>query len=145
MAQISIIADDKMVVKDGDGINGLTLSSIPDDVWAVQWNSTTSKGHIEKRDLSVTEITELGIYQACVDEYEDALSKRPAPYVPTAEELFRGERDSLLSQSDWTQLADSPLSDSKKTEWATYRQALRDLPASTTDYENVTFPTPPSK
>ena len=145
MAQISIIADDKMVVKDGNGINGLTLSSMPDDVWAVQWDSTTSKGHIEKRDLSVTEITELGIYQACVDEYEDALSKIPAPYEPTAEELFRGERDSLLSQSDWTQLADSPLSDSKKTEWATYRQALRDLPASTTDYTNVTFPTPHSK
>ena len=145
MAQISIIADDKMVVKDGHGISQLTLSSIPDDVWAVQWNSTTSKGHVEKRDLSVTEITELGIYQACVDEYEDALSKIPAPYEPTEEELFRGERDSLLSSSDWTQLPDNQLSDSKKTEWATYRQALRDLPASATDYANVTFPTPPSK
>jgi len=145
MAQISIIADDKMVVKDGTGINGLTLSSIPDDVWAVQWDSTTSKGHVEKRDLSVTEITELGIYQACLDEYEEALSKIPVPEEPTAEEIFRGKRDSLLSSSDWTQLPDNQLSDSKKTEWATYRQALRDLPASTTDYENVTFPTPPSK
>ncbi len=145
MAQISIIADDKTVVKDGFGISELTLSSLPDDVWAVQWDSTASKGHVEKRDLSVTEITELGIYQACVDEYEDALSKIPAPYEPTAEEIFRRKRDALLNQSDWTQLPDNALSDSKKTEWATYRQALRDLPASTTDYENVIFPTAPSK
>ena len=41
----------------------------------------------------------------------------------------RLERDILLRDSDWTQFGDSPLSDSKKTEWATYRQALRDLQA----------------
>ena len=34
----------------------------------------------------------------------------------------------MLSASNWTQLPDSPLSESKKLEWATYRQALRDLP-----------------
>ena len=144
MAQISIIADDKTVVKDGQGISKLTLSSIPDDVWAVQWDSTASKGHVEKRDLSVTEITELGIYQACVDEYEDALAKIPAPYEPTAEEIFRAERETLLIRSDWTQLPDNQLSDSKKAEWATYRQALRDLPANTSDYANPTWPTEPT-
>ena len=42
----------------------------------------------------------------------------------------RIERNNLLSESDWTQMSDSPLSDSKKTEWATYRQSLRDLPTS---------------
>jgi len=144
MAQISIIADDKMVVKDGQGISKLTLSSIPDDVWAVQWDSTASKGHVEKRDWSVTEITQLGIYQACIDEYEDALSKIPTPYEPTAEEIFKAERETLLIRSDWTQLADNQLSDSKKTEWATYRQALRDLPANTSDYANPTWPTEPT-
>jgi len=40
----------------------------------------------------------------------------------------RAERDRLLSACDWTQLADSPLTSEKKLEWATYRQALRDLP-----------------
>ncbi len=56
-------------------------------------------------------------------------------------------RDRLLAQCDWTQAADSPLSDSKKAEWATYRQALRDLPASYTsenDLTNVEFPDIPS-
>jgi hypothetical protein len=36
----------------------------------------------------------------------------------------RGQRDSLLVQSDWTQVADSPVD---KAAWTTYRQALRDI------------------
>ena len=40
---------------------------------------------------------------------------------------FRGLRNKKLAKSDWTQAPDSPLSDTKKAEWATYRQALRDL------------------
>ena len=35
-------------------------------------------------------------------------------------EIFRGYRNKLLAHSDWTQSADSPLSDSKKVEWKTY-------------------------
>ena len=38
------------------------------------------------------------------------------------------KRNNKLSACDWPQTADSPLSDSKKAEWATYRQALRDIP-----------------
>jgi hypothetical protein len=41
----------------------------------------------------------------------------------------RGKRDSLLTQSDWTQVADAPVD---ATVWATYRQALRDI----TDHSN---------
>ena len=52
--------------------------------------------------------------------------------------------DTLLRESDWTQFTDSPLTDSKKTEWKTYRQSLRDLPATESDPENATFPTKPS-
>ena len=36
-------------------------------------------------------------------------------------------RDRLLAESDWTQMPDSPLTDSQKTQWATYRQELRDM------------------
>ncbi len=57
---------------------------------------------------------------------------------------LRSNRDLLLAQSDWTQSPDSPLSDTKKQEWATYRQSLRDLPANTTDPSNPTWPTQPS-
>lgn len=46
---------------------------------------------------------------------------------------FREKRDRLLQASDWTQMPDSALSDTKKAEWATYRQALRDLPQKWAD------------
>jgi len=45
---------------------------------------------------------------------------------------FKAIRNKKLADSDWTQAADSPLSDSKKAEWKTYRQTLRDLPSKTT-------------
>lgn len=56
---------------------------------------------------------------------------------------FRNRRNGYLTDSDWTQSADSPLSDAKKQEWATYRQQLRDLP-STVDPSNPTWPSKPS-
>ena len=52
-------------------------------------------------------------------------------------------RDAKLAQSDWTQGADSPLTDSKKTEWATYRQSLRDITDSATSLDDVTWPEKP--
>ena len=58
----------------------------------------------------------------------------------------RLERDQLLKDSDWTQTADKGgLADSKVTEWATYRQSLRDLPADDSGWpHSVTWPTKPS-
>ncbi len=57
----------------------------------------------------------------------------------------RIERDQLLKDSDWTQLADKGgLSDSKVTEWATYRQSLRDLPTASGWPHTHTLPTKPS-
>lgn len=44
----------------------------------------------------------------------------------------RSLRDELLSSSDWTQGADSPLSDADKALWSTYRTQLRDI----TTHEN---------
>lgn len=49
-------------------------------------------------------------------------------------------RDRLLAESDWTQLPDAPVD---RDAWATYRQALRDLPATWTPSPTVTFPDKP--
>jgi len=60
---------------------------------------------------------------------------------------LRNKRMIKLRLSDWTQIADNQLSDSKKAEWVTYRQALRDVPAnnsSVTDMDSVSWPTEPS-
>jgi hypothetical protein len=71
----------------------------------------------------------------------------PIPETPlTTTQLIRNKRLYLLQDSDWTVVVDSPLSDIKKAEWSTYRQALRDLPSQYTDSDNfddVVFPTQP--
>ena len=59
---------------------------------------------------------------------------------------IRGERDRLLTESDWTQANDTPLASGKVTEWGTYRTSLRDLPSdqsSKTKYSDITWPTKP--
>lgn len=50
--------------------------------------------------------------------------------------ILREARDFQLNLSDWTQVPDSPLSDSDKTAWATHRQALRDI-TSHVDWPNL--------
>ena len=57
----------------------------------------------------------------------------------------RVSRNQRLAASDWTQGADSPLSNSKKAEWATYRQELRDYPATASKVSELgACPTEPS-
>jgi hypothetical protein len=58
-------------------------------------------------------------------------------------DALRAERDLRLSKCDWTQGSDSPLSAGAKADWATYRQALRDLPANTEDPDSVAYPEVP--
>ena len=53
---------------------------------------------------------------------------------------LRTWRNKLLASCDWTQVADAPVD---QAAWATYRQALRDLPAKTTDPFNPAWPIPP--
>jgi len=54
---------------------------------------------------------------------------------------MRLHRDRLLAQSDWTQAHDDPTG--RRDEWATYRQALRDFPATWTPGPEANFPEPP--
>ena len=59
---------------------------------------------------------------------------------------IRRERDKLLTESDWTQANDTPLSDADVAKWKTYRTSLRDLPSdqsSKTKYSDITWPTKP--
>ena len=58
-------------------------------------------------------------------------------------EAVRNYRAPLLSLSDWTQLADSPLTEEKKQEWATYRQELRDITDNFEGPIDVAFPEDP--
>jgi hypothetical protein len=60
---------------------------------------------------------------------------------------LRIKRDFILTWCDWTQLSDSPLTDSDKIAWQAYRQELRDLPETYSDatlMDQVVFPNPPN-
>jgi hypothetical protein len=55
-------------------------------------------------------------------------------------ERMRNQRDWLLQQSDWAMASDAP---TDNTAWATYRQALRDFPATWEPSETAQFPEAP--
>ena len=108
---------------------------------------TTSSGVIISTGYSnVTDIADVGVASGqtavegtyspgqykFVDGTATAIPEDPLDFV-------RAQRTLLLSESDWTQVADSPLSDAKKADWVTYRQALRDLPAA----DPIVWPTAP--
>jgi hypothetical protein len=55
---------------------------------------------------------------------------------------IREERNKLLAETDYITMADrwSTLTDEEKTAWATYRQALRDIPQTFNSIWTVVFP-----
>ena len=55
-------------------------------------------------------------------------------------EDIRSRRDNLMADSDWRSMPDSPTMSSA---WKTYRKALRDLPASESDPDDITWPDAP--
>ena len=69
------------------------------------------------------------------------------PATPTNAELLaalatqaRDKRNALLTASDWTQIADATVD---QTAWATYRQALRDVPQQDGFPNDVVWPVKP--
>jgi hypothetical protein len=66
--------------------------------------------------------------------YKVAVAEMTAEEIQSAKDSamaqIRSQRDAILTQTDGTQAVDNP--SPKKAEWATYRQALRDLPATMT-------------
>ena len=84
-----------------------------------------------------------GHYDRATQKIVDGIvTKYVADFFPS----IRNKRNELLKESDWTQMNDCPLSDSKKQEWATYRQELRDLPSlyqSANNIADVIFPSIP--
>jgi len=78
-------------------------------------------------------------------EEETAWDAQEAEYAAGADdrvaEEVRAKRDSLLAESDWTQVADAPVD---KAAWATYRQSLRDIPQQAGFPTNVVWPVEPN-
>lgn len=150
--RIGIVTTDNHITIGYTGITGIRtdMSWVPSDVIELWWDGES--GTIEYNDgKPLVGITSLpSIYnQAKLDwQYEYDRCKEYGSSSHRYYRLLRLQRDSLLKQSDWTQFNDSPLTDAKKDEWKTYRQALRDIPVNqptpTSGLENITWPTEPS-
>ena len=84
-----------------------------------------------------------GVELALTPEEEaarDVEEQEWADEVPVREmEDIRSHRNRLLTETDWMANSDVTMSDA----WKTYRQELRDIPASNIVYVNVTWPTKP--
>jgi hypothetical protein len=52
-------------------------------------------------------------------------------------EEIREQRNQLLSESDWTQFQDSPITGSQLTLWQTYRQELRNITSQSNPFEII--------
>lgn len=74
-----------------------------------------------------------------ISTYVPQPEPEPDPQEVAAKEV-RSRRDTLLTASDWTQVADAPVD---QAAWATYRQALRDITAQSGFPDSVVWPTKP--
>jgi hypothetical protein len=123
-----------------------------------KWFPNTSFGD---RGPSLDWIAEQGYYVISVWKPHDRKTEKLVPAAPhlydgmcclvnveplTAEELqgqintqwavIRNQRNQMLKDTDWTQVADAPVD---KVKWATYRQALRDITTQANPF-NITWP-----
>ena len=65
--------------------------------------------------------------------------------IELLKEVVIAQRSNLLLKSDWTQLPNSPLTQQQQGQWATYRQALRDITTQSGYPTNVIWPTKPTQ
>jgi len=84
----------------------------------------TIKGNVVERSYPVVDKTSAEISQDTTNKAAEV----------------RDQRNKLLSQSDWTQVADAPVD---KSVWATYRQTLRDITAQSGFPWTITWPESP--
>ena len=131
------------------------LTSLGITEWVYRGNEPTSEAEFNERFRKVTGADSNGsaiessdpkdwgtTWKAVSDKKTELVNAEPM-------RLLRVERNRLLAETDWMANSDVTLADN----WKTYRQALRDLPASASpklsadgslDMSSVTFPTKPS-
>jgi hypothetical protein len=83
-----------------------------------------------------------GVYIDLTEAEEEQIA-RDAEAADLDMNHVRGQRDGQLRGSDWTQLGDAALGDHTAEEWATHRQALRDLPQTYSRVSEVVWPMDP--
>ena len=111
------------------GIGSTTISFVDDEEASETYGQTITK-YSEYESVSIG------------NTYNNGTWIRPQDSTLDYWKILRYNRDKRLTQSDWKVLPGSPF-ESKLDEWKTYRQALRDLPANTSDPKKVVYPRRP--
>ena len=148
---ISIVAPDSQVVLDGEAVSLPTLQTLLDKIEqgirAVQIEGDTAEVEYQSLTKFNSRKHPVAAFAEIIAAARAALAEeQKPPPPPTTEELWadlRSARDELLSQSDWTQIPGSPLTEEVRNAAATWRQALRDLPANTNDPASPIWPVRP--
>jgi len=116
-------------------LNGNELVSVIEEAMPT-YNKQTQSVSLNSNPTLVNGVWTLSwIVSDLTQDQQNAVTQSKATSV-------RQQRDAKLSACDWTQTVDSPLTN--KSAWATYRQALRDLPKETGFPWTMTWPTDPN-
>ena len=108
---------------------------------AIELTDAQAQTLLEHNGFVVIEQTEDGVtVTPNLDAWEAWKAEQPDPSILVAEEV-RQQRNTLLSETDWTQLNDAPLTDEEKEKYRIYRQALRDIPQQESFPEDINWPT----
>jgi len=132
---IEIAADRLNVVDPDDNCTWIAIDGFKDHA-TTWWNGTSW----QTRELATLP------FCAWKDGQWQQASEHVAMSKAAVQKSLRAYREKELWRSDWTQMPDSPLNSTQKAEWATYRQQLRDLPATEgdrTDLAGITYPQAP--
>jgi Phage tail assembly chaperone protein len=79
------------------------------------------------------------------DAEEGVLPKLdPVEQTQAQAEFIRAHRTKLLGACDWTQVPDAPLTNEQRTQWRTYRKALRELTDQADFPSGTQWPEPPN-
>jgi len=140
------IIENNQILSHGEHTEVFPNVSFPQEgldlMWAQERNAyqiQSDKAHLQTEKLtSVEPYIENGVvYDVVVEnKTQDELD---AEKTQKANEV-RYRRNALLTQSDWTQLADAPVDN---LAWAVYRQSLRDITLQAGFPFTVDFPVAP--
>ena len=101
-------------------------------------------GYDDDYTKDVVELTPTLSGSVYVQTYE--ISDADETTINTRKEIkwseIREQRNQLLSECDWTQFQDSPITGSQLTQWQTYRQELRNITTQENPY-TIIWPSKP--
>lgn len=104
-------------------------STIPSDEIVLGWEYVLFESHVEYKPITRKKTANELLISSNIE-------------IQKQWSTIRRKRNTLLQDSDWTQMQDAPITDENKQEWAIYRQKLRDLTLARTP-DRVIYPIRP--